>query len=84
MSPEICASLCPAAVSGPAGAERVSPDRISHPDPAPAAEQAEPHGRGEAQLGNFGGNWVGPEIPLVQQVRKLLLCSLWASDSSGL
>lgn len=74
----------PAVVSDSVGAERLSPDRVNHPDPAPAAEQAEPYGRGEAQLWDSGGNWVGPEITFVQQVRKLGLCSsLWASDTSG-
>lgn len=72
----------PAAVAGSDGAERLGPDRVHHPDPAHAAEQAEPYGRGEAQLWDPGGYWLGPEIALVQQVRRHLRCSSWwASDS---
>lgn len=59
----------PAAVSGSAGAGRLGADGVRHPDPAHATGQAEPHGRGEAQLWDSGGNWVGPEITTVQQVR---------------
>lgn len=52
----------PAAVPDSDGAERLGPDRIGHSNPAPAAEQAEPVGRGEAQLRDPGGDWLWPEV----------------------
>lgn len=66
----------PAAVAGSGGAERVSPDGVRHPDPAHAAGQAEPPGRGEAQLWDSGGHRLGPEVTSVQQVRKPTLPAL--------
>lgn len=73
----------PTAVAGSGGAERVSPDRVCHPDPAHAAGQAEPPGRGEAQLWDSGGYRLGPEVTPVQQVRKPTLPALVGLSCPG-
>lgn len=73
-SPQLCARRSkavsvvapgPAAIPDPDGAGRLGLDGIRRANSAHASEQAEPAGRGEAQLRHSRGHWPGPEVTLV-------------------